>query len=163
MRQQALPVIDGFLVTLALEGSDTTQAQAGHFVGVGFQRLVSQRLQLRAPFLVGSEVQRLCPLPEQFGLATGQGHGALECTRGIGGALLGHVGSAQEVHGLGRIRLGLHHPLQAGSHFFHRFGRFGKLLGQLNLVGRAEMQVQPQCQQRHQQRRQQRQGLAQWP
>ncbi|MCY1424975.1 hypothetical protein D9M71_407500 [compost metagenome] len=163
LRQQALPVVDGFLIALAFKRGNTAQAQAGHFVGVGFQRFVSQRLQLRAPLLVGGEVLGLGPLPQQFRLATGQGHCTLEDARGIGRALLGHVGPAKEIHGLGRIRLGLHHAFKARGHFFHRLGSLGKLLGQRHLVGRPKMQVQPQRHQRYQYRSQQRQGLAQMP
>ncbi|MNH15072.1 hypothetical protein D3C79_746790 [compost metagenome] len=146
---------------LALEGGDAEQAEAGDFVRVGLERFVGQGLGLGVPLLVVGKVQRLGPLSEQLRLTPGNRHGALEDLGGIGGTLLGHVGTTEEVQAFGRVRLGLHRQLQAAGHFFHGLRRLGKLLGQLDLLAGTEMQVQAQAHQRHQYGGQQRQRLAQ--
>ncbi|MNJ68601.1 hypothetical protein D3C77_648650 [compost metagenome] len=101
LHQQPVPVVDGLLEVLVLEGRDTQQAQTGDLVRVGLERLVGQRLQLFVPLFAVGEVQRLGPLPEQFGLTFGQGGGTLEDLGGIGWPLLGHVGPTEEVQAFG--------------------------------------------------------------
>ncbi|MCY1424206.1 hypothetical protein D9M71_399430 [compost metagenome] len=161
LRQQAIPVIDGVLITLAFKRGNAEQAEAGDFFRIGLERFVGQGLDLVRPLLAIGEVLRLGPLTEQLGLTTGQVHRALEHLRRVRRAILRHVGTTEEVHAFGGIRLSGDHTLQALGHLLHRLGCLGEFAGQFDLVAGAVMHVQPQAQHRHQNGRQQRQGFTQ--
>jgi len=159
--QQTAPVIDRVLIALALEGSDTKQAKAGDFLRIELQRLVGQRLDLGRPLFIVSEILRLGPLAEQLRLAPGQGHGALEDSGGVGGTVLGHVGTAEEVQPFRRIRLRSGGAFQTAGHVFHGHRRLGEFAGQLDLVAGAKVQVKAQAQHGDQNRSEHWQWLAQ--
>ncbi|MNQ88409.1 hypothetical protein D3C85_1036690 [compost metagenome] len=161
LRQQAIPVIDGVLITLAFKRGNAQQAKAGDFFRIGLERFVGQGLDLVRPLLAIGEVLGLGPLTEQLGLTTGQVHRALEHLRRIRRAVLSHVGATEEVHAFSGIRLSGDRTLQALGHLFHRLGSLGEFAGQFDLVAGTEMQIQAQAQHRHQNGRQQRQGFAQ--
>jgi len=161
LREKAVPVVDGFLITLALKGGDTQQAETGDFLGVELQGFVGQRLNLWRPLFVVGKVLRLGPLAEQFRLAPGQCNRTFKDFGSIGGTVLGHIGATEEVQTFCRIRLCSGGALQTAGHVGHGHRWLGKLSGQFNLVARAIMQVQRNAQHRHQKRRQKRQWFAQ--
>ena len=154
---QTLPVAHGIGIALAFVGSDTQQTEAGDLFRISLQRFVGKRLQSLAPLFAFGKIQRLRPLAEQFRGAPGDLHGTLEGLGGIAGTLLCHIGTTEEIPGLGGVRLLLHGLFQARGHLLDALRlRSGQLASLYDLIDSAPMQVQGNPQHRHQQCRHQR-------